>query len=145
MARMIGYRHFGGVDVLEEGSVSLPAPAEGQVLVSVRAAGINPVDYKLFGGLTRPLEVIRTIVHPSRWFARGKERPLRGVGQDFAGVVTAVGPSVNNVCVGDEVIGLLRAAPGPLGNTGHSRRTYSPRRRTSSPNPPPSASTSPEA
>ena len=111
MARMIGYRRFGGVEVLEEGSVSLPAPAEGQVLVSVRAAGINPVDYKLFGGLTRPLEVIRTIVHPSRWFARGKERPLRGVGQDFAGVVTAVGPSVNNVCVGDEVIGLLRAAP----------------------------------
>ena len=79
--------------------------------MSVRAAGINPVDYKLFGGLTRPLEVIRTIVHPSRWFARGKERPLRGIGQDFAGVVTAVGPSVNNVCVGDEVIGLLRAAP----------------------------------
>lgn len=145
MARMIGYRHFGGVDVLEEGSVSLPAPAEGQVLVSVRAAGINPVDYKLFGGLTRPLEVIRTIVHPSRWFARGKERPLRGVGQDFAGVVTAVGPSVNNVCVGDEVIGLLRAAPWSAREYGHSRRTYSPRRRTSSPNPPPSASTSPEA
>ena len=111
MARMIGYRRFGGVEVLEEGKVSLPAPGEGQVLVKVRAAGINPVDYKLFGGLTRPLEVVRTIVHPARWFARGKERPLRGVGQDFAGVVTAVGPSVNNVCVGDEVIGLLRAAP----------------------------------
>ena len=111
MARMIGYRRFGGVEVLEEGEVSLPAPGEGQVLVKVRAAGINPVDYKLFGGLMRPLEVVRTIVHPARWFARGKERPLRGVGQDFAGVVTAVGPSVNNVCVGDEVIGLLRAAP----------------------------------
>ena len=111
MARMIGYRRFGGVEVLEEGEVSLPAPGEGKVLVKVRAAGINPVDYKLFGGLTRPLEVVRTIVHPARWFARGKERPLRGVGQDFAGVVTAVGPSVNNVCVGDEVIGLLRAAP----------------------------------
>jgi len=108
---MIGYRRFGGVEVLEEGEVSLPAPGEGQVLVKVRAAGINPVDYKLFGGLTRPLEVVRTIVHPARWFARGKERPLRGVGQDFAGVVTAVGPAVSNVCVGDEVIGLLRAAP----------------------------------
>ena len=111
MARMIGYRRFGGVEVLEEGEVSLPAPGEGQVLVKVRAAGINPVDYKLFGGLTRPLEVVRTIVHPARWFARGKERPLRGVGQDFAGVVTAVGPAVSSVGVGDEVIGLLRAAP----------------------------------
>ena len=110
MARIIGYRRFGGVEVLEEGSVPLPAPGEGQVLVSVRAAGINPVDYKLFGGLTRPLEVLRTIVHPSRWFARGADRPLRGVGQDFAGVVAAVGPGVA-VAVGDEVIGLLRAAP----------------------------------
>ena len=110
MARMIGYRRFGGVEVLEEGEVSLPAPGEGKVLVKVRAAGINPVDYKLFGGLTRPLEVLRTIVHPSRWFARGADRPLRGVGQDFAGVVAAVGPGVA-VAVGDEVIGLLRAAP----------------------------------
>ena len=111
MARIIGYRRFGGVEVLEEGSVSLPVPGEGQVLVTVRAAGINPVDYKLFGGLTRPLEVLRTIVHPGRWFARGADRPLRGVGQDFAGVVAAVGPGVTNVAVGDEVIGLLRAAP----------------------------------
>lgn len=110
MARIIGYRRFGGVEVLEEGSVPLSAPGEGQVLVSVRAAGINPVDYKLFGGLTRPLEVLRTIVHPSRWFARGEDRPLRGVGQDLAGVVAAVGPGVA-VAVGDEVIGLLRAAP----------------------------------
>lgn len=111
MTRVIGYRRFGGVQVLEEEECTLPQPGKGQVVVHMRAAGINPVDYKLFGGITKPLEVVRTIAHPSRWFAKGQQRKLRGVGQDFAGVVSAVGPEVNNVVVGDEVLGLLRAAP----------------------------------
>ena len=111
MVRVIGYRRFGGVQVFEEEECTLPQPGKGQVVVHMRAAGINPVDYKLFGGITKPLEVVRTIAHPSRWFAKGQQRKLRGVGQDFAGVVSAVGPEVNNVVVGDEVLGLLRAAP----------------------------------
>lgn len=72
MTRVIGYRRFGGVQVLEEEECTLPQPGKGQVVVHMRAAGINPVDYKLFGGITKPLEVVRTIAHPSRWFAKGQ-------------------------------------------------------------------------
>lgn len=111
MTRVIGYRRFGGPEVLEEEECALPLVEAGHVCVQVKAAGINPVDYKLFGGLTRPLEVLRTITHPSRWFEKPEQRPLRGVGQDFAGVVTAVGTGVSSFAVGDGVIGLLRSAP----------------------------------
>ena len=54
MVRVIGYRRFGGVQVLEEEECTLPQPGKGQVVVHMRAAGINPVDYKLFGGITKP-------------------------------------------------------------------------------------------
>lgn len=54
MTRVIGYRRFGGVQVLEEEECTLPQPGKGQVVVHMRAAGINPVDYKLFGGITKP-------------------------------------------------------------------------------------------
>ena len=55
MTRVVGYRRFGGPEVLEEEECDLPSVEAGHVCVRVKAAGINPVDYKLFGGLTRPL------------------------------------------------------------------------------------------
>lgn len=118
MTRVIGYRRFGDPEVLEEEECALPPVEAGNVCVRVKAAGINPVDYKHFGGLTRPLEALRTITHPSRWFEKPEQRPLRGVGQDFAGVVTAVGPGVGSVAVGDGVIGLLRSAPWQVRSVG---------------------------
>ena len=54
MTRVVGYRRFGGPEVLEEEECALPSVEAGQVCVQVKTAGINPVDYKLFGGLTRP-------------------------------------------------------------------------------------------
>lgn len=64
MTRVIGYRRFGGPEVLEEEECALPPAEAGHVCVRVKAAGINPVDYKLFGGLTRPLEALRTLRTP---------------------------------------------------------------------------------
>ncbi len=89
---------YGGPEVLETQESELPEPRDGQVLVEVRAAATNPIDYKLFSG------------------AYGNDPtklPLR-VGLEVAGVVrgiagTPVGPS-GPINVGDEVI--VYPAPG---------------------------------
>jgi NADPH:quinone reductase len=90
---------FGGPDVLTLIEADLPDPTERQVLVEVRAAGTNPVDYKLFSGTYG--------VDPS-------QLPLR-VGAEVAGVVREVGANVDGPCghisVGDEVI-VFRASGG---------------------------------
>jgi NADPH:quinone reductase-like Zn-dependent oxidoreductase len=78
---------------LEE--VEKPLPAEGEVLVSVRAAGVNILDWYLFRGIL------------SRLLARGKPRRI---GRDVAGVVEAVGRNVTRFKPGDEVFGLARGA-----------------------------------
>jgi acetyl esterase len=83
------YREYGGPEVLALVEVGLPVPESGQVLVAVRAAGVNPVDWKdRAGGL-------------------GAEPPAgpRGLGVDLAGVVEATGPGVTAFAVGDEVFG----------------------------------------
>ncbi len=66
-----------------------PEPGPGQVRVAVRAAGINPIDVKVYSGL----------------FGENPERlPIR-LGFEAAGVVDAVGPDVDAFAAGDEVIG----------------------------------------
>ncbi len=91
MAEFIRYGEHGGPEVLTlvEGPVP-DAPADG-VVVEVRAAGVNPVDWK-----------IRSGKRGERDFSQPQ-----GMGSDAAGVVVAVGDTVNpadGVGVGDEVI-----------------------------------------
>ncbi|MFF2645623.1 alcohol dehydrogenase catalytic domain-containing protein [Streptomyces niveus] len=89
---------YGGPEVLSVISVAVPEPESGQVRVSVRAAGVNPFDYKVYSGTfgTDP-----------------EDLPLR-LGVEAAGVVTAVGADAvgpaGPVAVGDEVIAYY--APG---------------------------------
>ena len=92
--RRVIHREYGGPEVLELVEEPVPAPASGQVLVRVVMAGLNPVDYKSFG---------------DRGTAErfGGSLPS-GVGTDFAGVVSAVGPGVTGWSVGDEVYGAAR-------------------------------------
>lgn len=88
MAHAIVYRSNGGPEVLEFVEIPDATPGEDQVVVAVRAAGVNPIDGKLRSGM-RPAPT---------------DGSARRIGSDAAGVVTAVGEGVEGVSVGDEVI-----------------------------------------
>ena len=89
------YHRFGSPDVLELEEIEKPTVPEDGVLVRVRAASVNPVDwYPIMG---RPY-----IARPTF----GIRRPRDGrVGTDFAGTVEAVGSAVTKFKPGDEVFG----------------------------------------
>jgi NADPH:quinone reductase-like Zn-dependent oxidoreductase len=83
---------YGGVEVLQVVDVPRPVPGPGQVVVEVRAAGINPGE-----GTIRRGELHH------RWPSTFPS----GQGSDFAGVVASLGSGVDTVAVGDEVIGFV--------------------------------------
>lgn len=88
--KAVRFGDYGDVDVLRVDDVPVPDPGPGQVLVRVRAAGINPGETKIREGLLH-----------ERWPARFPS----GQGSDLAGVVDRLGPDVTAVAPGDEVIG----------------------------------------
>lgn len=90
MARAVRYDSYGDLDVLRVDDVPVPDPAPGEVLVQVRAAGINPGEAAIRTGA---LESMFPGTFPS------------GQGSDLAGVVTALGAGVDAFAVGDEVLG----------------------------------------
>lgn len=85
----------GSADVLKLREIERPAVTEGRVLLRVRAASVNALDWhSVHGGAI--LEIASRIM-------RSKDDPVRGV--DVAGVVEAIGPGVTRLSVGDEVFG----------------------------------------
>lgn len=90
MSKAVRFDEYGDIDVLQVVGVPRPVPGPGQVLVEVRAAGINPGEAS-----------IRTGVFAERWPSTFPS----GQGSDLAGVVAEVGAGVTGVAVGDEVIG----------------------------------------
>lgn len=91
--KAVVYDTFGGVEQLHVVERPLPKVGPGEVLVEVRSAGVNPVDWKLMSG---GLDGLMTFVFPVT------------PGWDVAGVVSAVGIDVPEFAVGDEVIGYVR-------------------------------------
>jgi NADPH:quinone reductase-like Zn-dependent oxidoreductase len=90
MPRAVKFDKYGGIDVLHVVEVDRPVPGPEQVLVRIKAAGINPGE-----------AAIREGVFAKQWPATFPS----GQGSDLAGIVEAVGSAVRNVAVGDEVIG----------------------------------------
>lgn len=91
--RAATYDHFGDDSVLAVTDQPLPRVAPGEVLVRVKAAGVNPVDWKVMSGGLEALMETQFPVVP---------------GWDVAGVVEQVGIDVTDYAVGDEVIGYAR-------------------------------------
>ena len=89
-ARAVKFDKYGGIDVLHIDEVPVPIPQDDQVLVKVKAAGINPGEATIRQGL-----------FAKQWPAHFPS----GQGSDFAGVVERVGDNVESFKVGDEVIG----------------------------------------
>lgn len=94
MSKAVQFDEYGGIDVLQVRDVPRPEPAAGEVLVKVRAAGINPGEAMIRRGA---LHDRFPATFPS------------GQGSDLAGVVAELGPEVTGFEVGDEVLGFTDA------------------------------------
>jgi NADPH:quinone reductase-like Zn-dependent oxidoreductase len=91
---------YGSADVLRLGEIGQPAPADGEVLVQVRAAGADPGVWHMMAGVPYLMRVI------GFGFRRPKV-PVRGLA--LAGVVVATGRGVTRFRPGDEVFGTCRS------------------------------------
>ena len=88
--RALQFTTYGGPDVLEWADATDPHPGRGQIRIEVRAASVNPADWKTLAGM----------------FSDGQPMDGTGyLGYDAAGVVDEVGEGVTDVSVGDEVFG----------------------------------------
>jgi len=86
---------YGAADVLELRQIDTPMTGDGEVLIRVRAAGVNVADWAIMSGLPY---IARPIY--------GMSKPTNRIrGTDVAGVVEAVGASVTRFQPGDEVFG----------------------------------------
>lgn len=88
--KAVRFHNYGGIDVLQIENVPVPEPAQGEVLVQVQAAAINPGEGKIREGLMH-----------SRFPATFPS----GEGSDLAGIVSKLGPRVEGINPGAEVIG----------------------------------------
>jgi NADPH:quinone reductase-like Zn-dependent oxidoreductase len=90
MPKAVRYYEFGGLDVLRVDEVERPVPGDGQVLVRVKAAGVNPSEAVIRTGALSKL-------FPSTFPS--------GQGSDLAGIIEEVGTGAGGFSPGEEVIG----------------------------------------
>ncbi|HEV2885706.1 MAG TPA: NADP-dependent oxidoreductase [Jatrophihabitans sp.] len=90
MPKVFRFREYGGPDTQEFAEVDKPRPGPGEMLVEVRAAGVNPVDYKVRSGRFKDFQ---SRALPSEF------------GSEIAGVIAGIGAGVEGFAVGQEVLG----------------------------------------
>ena len=95
--RMARFHRFGGPDVLHIEEVEVSMPDALQVLVSVKAASVNPVDFKIRSG---------------KYPAVKEDRLPYTPGRDVSGVVEKCGAQATRFAIGDEVVGIVGIAGG---------------------------------
>ncbi len=110
------YTSYGGPDVVRITDVEKPVPKDNEVLVRVRAASVNPLDWRLMKGEPRLLRL---------FFGLRKPR-LGRPGVDAAGEVEAVGKNVTQFKPRDEVFGACRGAFAEYACSGESKVAMKP-------------------
>ncbi|MBU2287596.1 MAG: alcohol dehydrogenase catalytic domain-containing protein, partial [Gammaproteobacteria bacterium] len=94
--KAVQFFEFGGPEVLRYADVPSPSLKGGEVLVRVRAVGLNPPDWYLRDGYSAHPELKPAVSFPVI------------PGSDVSGVVDAVADGVRDFSVGDEVFGMVR-------------------------------------
>jgi NADPH:quinone reductase-like Zn-dependent oxidoreductase len=92
--RAVTFSEYGDPDVLHVAEVDEPHPGPGQVRIAVRAAGVNPIDWKARSGMMREVMPLSLPVID---------------GREAAGVIDEAGPGVTDWAAGDEVFGFAVA------------------------------------
>jgi len=96
----IVYRRYGSPDVLELEEIPKPTPADGQVLIQVHAASVNPYDWHFLRGTPSFIRLFT-----------GMRRPKSPrLGADVAGIVESVGAKVSTLKPGDAVFGTAKGS-----------------------------------
>ena len=88
--KAVSFTDYGPPEVLRVADAEEPHPGEGQIRIAVRAAGVNPIDWKARSGVMREMMPLSFPVID---------------GREASGVVDEVGPGVSDVAAGDEVFG----------------------------------------
>src|SRR5246127_3809575 len=96
--RAVTVREYGGTPALAQ--IPTPEPGARQILIRLRAAGMNPMDFRLASGAWKPMPATFPMV----------------LGADGAGVVEELGEGTSRYSVGDDLFGQLLIAP--LGSAG---------------------------
>ena len=94
------YTRYGPPDVVEVNDLDKPVPRDDEVLIKVRAASVNPLDWKTMKGGP----------YIFRLLFRQRKPQIKLLGVDVAGTVEAVGKNVSKFKPGDDVFGTCRGA-----------------------------------